>query len=149
MLDEAGFKFAFNHCIRVSQSLLYIPSRHASASQHILRAMSMDEPSTGRESFINGSEQRQFLPAYREGCRIKLFDCLCFADNRGDGFTPMASFLVRKNRLIRKAWNHAVTIFTRHVLGGKNRLHAGMSRNEGLQITEAKLRPMIRASDDT
>jgi len=149
MLDEAGFKFAFNDCVRLGQSLLYIPSQHASASQHVLRAMSMDEPSTGRESFINGSERRQFFPAYWDSCRIKLFDCLCFADNRGDGFTPIPSFLVRKNRLIRKAWNHAVTIFTRHVFGGKNRLHAGMSRNERLQITEAKPRPMIRASDDT
>src|SRR6202011_4487775 len=67
MLDEAGFKFAFNDCVRLS------------------------------ESFINGSEQRQFLPAYWEGCRIKLFDRLCFPDNRGDGFPPIPSFLVRKN----------------------------------------------------
>src|SRR4029077_10580395 len=113
------------------------------------RAMSMDEPSTGRESFIDGSEHGQFIPADWEGCRIKIFDYLGFADNRGDGFTPMPSFLVRKNRLIRKARNHAVTILTRHVFGGKNRLHAGMSRHERLQITEAKRRPMIRASDDT
>src|SRR5260370_2199414 len=145
MFDEAGFKFAFKDCVRLSQRLLYIPPHHASASQHVLWAMSMNQPSTGRESFINGSERRQFLPTYWDSCGIKLFDCLCFADDRGDGFPPIPSFLVRKNRLIRKSCNHAVTIFTRHVFGSKNRLHAGMSRHETLHITPPKLRPRIRA----
>ena len=71
MLDEAGFKFAFHDRVRFGQRFLYIASHHAPASQHVLRAMSMDKRSTGRESFIDGSERRQFLPAYREGCRIK------------------------------------------------------------------------------
>jgi len=53
MLDKAGFEFAFYRCVRLCQRFLDIPSQHTPASEHVVRAMRMDERTTWRESFID------------------------------------------------------------------------------------------------
>ena len=48
VLDEAGFEFAFHDGVGLGQRFFYIAPHHASADQHVLRAMGMDERSARR-----------------------------------------------------------------------------------------------------
>ena len=149
MLDETGFELAFYDHIRRCQPFLHIPAHHAAAGENIAGAMGMNQRSIRRQSFIDSPQRRQLFPGYGEGCRVETFNRLRLANDCCDCFSAIARtvFFTGKHGLVGEARNHTVAIFPRNVFGGENRLHARMRFHECLQISEAKLRPIIGAPD--
>src|SRR5215831_16364775 len=61
----------------------------------------------------------------------------------------MASFVMRKYRLIGAARNDSVTVDTGYILGGQHQDDTRMLRCKLIQISEVKASPMMWRSNDT
>ena len=149
VFDEAGLEFAFDNCVRFRHRFVYIAAGYAAANQHVLCAMMMDERGIRRERFIDASQCGQLFPGDAETCRVKTLNRTRITHDCGDRFTaiPGPDFRVSEDRLVGEAWNHSVAIFAGNIFVRKHGLHAGISGDVGLRISEAKIRPVVGTAD--
>src|SRR5258708_16469432 len=150
MFDEAGFEFAFYNRVGFRHRFVYITADYAAVNQHVLRAMGMDQGSTGRESFIDGAQCGQLAPGYGKRCGVEILNRIPFAPVWGDCFAAICAFTfgVSEDWLVGEAGDQAIAILARNILGSKHRLDTGISGSVGMQIAEAKIRTIIWATDD-
>src|SRR6202043_2228915 len=107
-----------------------VPANNASSCEHVVGTTCMYQLGSRLQGGIDGGDRFEFIPRHRKAREVQPFDGRLLAHDNSDRLSAKARLVFREHRLIREAWDHAVGIFPRHMLGSEDGVNPRMAGSE-------------------